>query len=161
MILFQHTGNKGSHNSKLLLINRPVVFTRDILETQGFRDICDKQNLLNQYGEYEIILSSANSFSYDKTRVSLRHYVENIMSQTQTLELSGANTFYHFGDNDHVLFKQLFDQYNIPFALTGTPSWGLAAGSTGVPFHTHGAVFAEVIYGKKVCRFFNFDSYFF
>lgn len=83
------------------------------------------------------------------------------MSQPQTLELNGANTFYHFGDNDYVQFKQLFDEYHIPFELPGTPSWGLAAGSTGVPFHTHGAVFAEVIYGKKVSHVTYQFSFFF
>ncbi|WAQ96436.1 JMJD8-like protein [Mya arenaria] len=38
--------------------------------------------------------------------------------------------------------------YQIP-NLTGMYSFGVAAAGTGVPFHFHGAGFAEVIFGRK------------
>ena len=131
---------------------RPVIFVRNSNDNYNFYSSCTRERLLEDYGEHEIILSSANSYSYSKTRVTLRHYIENMMSKPQDLKVDGANTFYHFGDNDYESFKPLFDMYEIPFERPGTISWGLAAGSTGVPFHTHGPVFAEVIYGRKVSR---------
>ncbi len=83
----------------------------------------------------------------------------------------GDETFYYFGDNDFVSFASLFREYVIPpyynninnnnedNTTTTTQeevaiSWGLAASGTGVPFHTHGAVFAEVIYGYKVINIY-------
>jgi len=127
----------------------PVIITRSNVENKEFITSCEKERLLNEFGEHNIVLSSANSYSYRKLRISLRQYVEEMMSKPQSLYQNGESTFYHFGDNDHLEFAKLFQLYKIPYDFIGTLSWGLAASNTGVPFHTHGAVFAEVIHGRK------------
>jgi hypothetical protein len=72
-------------------------------------------------------------------RTSLRDYVSAMMGR-QDLQLSGANTFYHFGDHS-ASFEPLLSQYVIPRVWNaqhhGQPSlsWGLAGDGTGVPFH--------------------------
>ena len=62
-------------------------------------------------------------------------------------------TFYFFGDNDVVEWKDLLDEYILPplqIPLHSTAlSFGLAGPGTGVPFHFHGPGFAETIYGRK------------
>ena len=64
-----------------------------------------------------------------------------------------AETFYFFGDNDVVEWKELLDEYKLPpFKLPmyhAALSFGLAGPGTGVPFHFHGPGFAETIYGRK------------
>lgn len=96
-------------------------------------------------------LSTANTHSYDKIQVPFRVYVDNMMEE-QTLDKLGSETFYHFGDNNFESFHSLFSNYKRPnfnISKGGTLAWGLGGSGSGVPFHTHGAVFAEVIHGKK------------
>lgn len=66
-----------------------------------------------------------------------------------------TDTYYQFGDQLSELSDSLLPHYELP----GAPwlklvkqtalSFGLSGTGTGVPFHTHGAVFAEVLVGRK------------
>jgi hypothetical protein len=51
-------------------------------------------------------------------------------------------------------WRGLLDQYVRPplldAAAHGSVSFGLGGSGSGVPFHTHGPVFAEVVHGRKV-----------
>jgi len=129
----------------------PVIIT-DVTDNQLFRQLNERENLLKEYGSYIVKLSTANTHSYDKTRVLFRDYIKNMMEE-QSLDRNGKDTLYHFGDNDLEEFAPLFDRYVKPpypdSMLRGTISWGLGGSGTGVPFHTHGAVFAEVLHGMK------------
>jgi len=128
---------------------RPVIFNRHNLNS-NFRQSCTKDFLLTHYGTYEIILSTANSYSYDKQRITLKDYINNLKSQE--IEIDGDKTLYMFGDHTSD-FEGLLNEYNPPkFTVTPTPSlsWGIAGDGSGVPFHVHGAVFAEVLYGRKL-----------
>jgi len=84
--------------------------------------------------------------------VTLRDYIEEMMG-AQRLDVDGDKTFYLFGDNT-ADFDMLLNEYNAPdfrnYTVPPSLSWGLAGDGTGVPFHTHGAVFAEVMYGRKI-----------
>lgn len=86
---------------------------------------------------------------------TLAQYIENIL-EPQNLNVLGNSTLYWFGDNNYTEWESFFDLYKPPpFGLpgkTGAYSFGLAGPGTGVPFHFHGPGFAEVIYGRKVCR---------
>ncbi|PRP85664.1 jmjC domain-containing protein 8-like [Planoprotostelium fungivorum] len=129
----------------------PVIIT-DVTDNQLFRTLNEKKNLLDSYGDHMVKLSTANTHSYDKTMVLFSDYILYMM-EDQVTDRSGKDTLYHFGDNDLENFKPLFDQYIKPpypsSLLRGTISWGLGGSGTGVPFHTHGAVFAEVLHGMK------------
>eukprot|EP00744_Colponema_vietnamica_P025346 GILI01037217.1.p1 GENE.GILI01037217.1~~GILI01037217.1.p1 ORF type:complete len:200 (+),score=43.33 GILI01037217.1:371-970(+) len=75
------------------------------------------------------------------------------MSKPQTLEAKGNETWYHFGDNKHDEWKAVFDLYEQPKKYIYGPyaslSFGLGSSGSGVPFHTHGHVLAEVFTGQK------------
>jgi len=125
----------------------PVVFS-DLGANAAFRDRCDRARLVQEWGNHEITLSSANSYSYDKERTTLAHYVADMMGPQD--ERDGRHTFYHFGD--HQPSFTLLDAYVLPRVHRGqTPSlsWGLAGDVSGVPFHVHGPVYAEVLHGRK------------
>jgi len=130
---------------------RPVVFNR-MEENIAFREKCGKQFLLDNYQNAMIKLSTANSFSYEKKMVTLRQYVEEMM-EPQSLDVDGDKTFYLFGDNTADM-DPLINEYDPPhftnYTVTPSLSWGLAGDGSGVPFHVHGAVFAEVISGRKL-----------
>ncbi|BFZ18067.1 hypothetical protein BsWGS_21106 [Bradybaena similaris] len=130
---------------------KPVVI-RGATDNTVFQNECRKDEMMRHHASKRIRLSSANTHSYDKSDVSLEHYVNNVM-KPQTLDKLGNETFYWFGDNNFTEWKDLIDLYNPPPyflpGLTGAYSFGLAAAGTGVPFHFHGPGFGEVVFGHK------------
>ena len=48
--------------------------------------------------------------------------------------------------------------FNCSSDAVGALSFGFGGSGSGVPFHTHGPVFAEVLYGAKVRRWAVGDS---
>eukprot|EP01095_Lingulamoeba_sp_RSL-Kostka_P003304 TRINITY_DN14301_c0_g1_i1.p1 TRINITY_DN14301_c0_g1~~TRINITY_DN14301_c0_g1_i1.p1 ORF type:complete len:324 (+),score=55.32 TRINITY_DN14301_c0_g1_i1:138-974(+) len=166
--------------NEYLLKERPLIIEVDPTENKLFRELTSKENLLKYFGDSLITLSSANTFSYDKSFTTLKYYIENSMN-VQTLDKTADSTFYHFGDNNYQEFGDFFDCYNLPFDIVKAAedfyrkkddfnliyngdyskievtredidvafSFGLAGSRTGVPFHVHGPVFAEVVQGKK------------
>ncbi len=130
---------------------RPFV-VRDATNQNRFRALCQRERLLEDWGDAEVTLSSANSYSYEKRFVSFRHYCERMMAP-QRVDTLANETFYFFGDNDVVEWEALFEAYERPpYALplhTAALSFGLAGPGTGVPFHFHGPGFAETLFGRK------------
>ncbi|CAD5112051.1 DgyrCDS1297 [Dimorphilus gyrociliatus] len=114
--------------------------------------MCKKCNLIEKYGDKIIVLSTANSYSYNKAKIKFSEYAEKYVKQ-QDSTIEGSSTYYWFGDNNHTEWAELFDMYNQPPykipKLTGALSFGVAGALTGVPFHIHGPTFAETIYGRK------------
>ncbi len=76
-------------------------------------------------------------------------YYQSLVDNAITI----SETFYFFGDNDVVEWKDHLDEYKLPPLKlplhTPALSFGLAGAGTGVPFHFHGPGFAETIYGRK------------
>lgn len=77
-----------------------------------------------------------------------------------SLERKANESFYHFGDNDHKAWPDIFQTYLPPFEILSNHftvervdghsfSFGLGASGSGVPFHVHGPVLAEVLHGAK------------
>ncbi len=120
--------------------------------------------LVRAYGFEMVTLASSNSFSYSKQTVSLRAYVEQHM-QPQTAAALANETWYLFGDtrggrweqaSAHVLralppFSRCAQLLQLlpPAPMDGeleqpAATFGLGGCMSGVSFHTHGAVFAEV-----------------
>lgn len=130
---------------------KPVIF-ENVNDNTKFRLMTSKRALLEKYENNTIVLSTANTHSYEKTKMTLREYITQIL-KPQSLQESGKNTLYFFGDNNHTEWKDLFDEYQQPpYTLphkTGAYSFGIAGAGTGVPFHFHGPGFSEVIHGSK------------
>ena len=134
---------------------KPVIIVRATagdLNAQ-FRERTTRQALLEQYGNVSLTLSSANTNSYNRRLESLSDYVRTRMGM-QNISHSGVDTWYQFGDNAVELERTLLVHYEQPTRFmkhveNAALSFGLAGTGSGVPMHTHAAVFAEVLYGAK------------
>lgn len=140
--------------SERYLDKAPVILVGTPNGGNAFAQATRREYLLERYGNHTITLSSANRNSYDKKEVPLRTYLDRTMMMSpQTLAADGASTWYHFGDNKHDQWEGVFQHYERPTEFTfgkySSLSFGLGPAGSGVPFHTHGHVFNEVIYGKK------------
>lgn len=130
---------------------RPVVILNQNQNLNpSILSLFSKDSLLKNYGESHIYLSTANTHSYKKVQVPLRDYVTDMM-HAQNTSVSGEDTLYHFGMHKDE-FGALFAHYQRPIyarSYQHSYSWGLSGDGTGVPFHFHNHVFAEVLVGRK------------
>lgn len=130
----------------------PVVITDYTANQNGpFRRICHRDELLRRYGSNTVTLSSANTHSYDKSKRPFSEYLEYTTTPIGRDNVAGE-TWYMFGDNDYATWTNFTEHYHRPtFDYDREPffSFGIGGSGSGVPFHTHGAVFAEVIHGRK------------
>lgn len=131
---------------------RPVILRRATLgHNQRFRQLAHRSEMLRRWGHVELTLSSANTNSYARKKERLETYVETRLGP-QNISQSGADTWYQFGDNVLEMERELLVHYERPAAFMrhvnhSALSFGLAGTGSGVPMHTHAAVFAEVIFG--------------
>lgn len=131
---------------------RKPVILKGLTDNTKFRFLCSKSNLLRQFGDRKVELSTANTHSYKKVCVTFQEYVGGML-RPQAPGALGSETLYFFGGNNMTEWNNLFQHYESPpYVLPHTSraySFGIAGPGTGVPFHWHGPGFAEVIYGKK------------
>lgn len=133
--------------------SEPVIF-RGLTDNFHFKKLTSKKALLDKYGDMNVILSTANQFSHDKVRSTFLVYVRNhVESPRPSLDYlqqkSASDVFYKFGDN---YWTDLLREYSRPQWYNGSEgalSFGVGGTGSGVPFHIHGPVFAEVFYGRK------------
>ncbi|XP_063040226.1 jmjC domain-containing protein 8 [Engraulis encrasicolus] len=130
---------------------KPVIL-RGITDNKRFRFLCSKYNLLREYRDKTVRLSTANTHSYRKVDVLFDEFVEYLL-RPQSAGTLGSETLYFFGDNNFTEWEALFDEYHAPpYKIPHTNpaySFGIAGPGTGVPFHWHGPGYSEVIYGRK------------
>lgn len=121
-----------------------------------FREATARPRLLATHGHLNITLSTANTYSYDKRRATLAEYLEVMRgagAREGDDEGDGSKTYYFFGNHNLTEFSSLLDLYVVPGLIgareRGTLSFGIGSSGSGVPFHFHGPVLAEVIHGRK------------
>jgi hypothetical protein len=132
------------------LERRPVILTSATSWTE-FAAMTQKHVMLYCFGDFSITLSTANKNSYNKYESSFRYYARTMIGP-QPLDASGKGTKYFFGDNRHAEWSALFQHYRQPLQYIwsyASLSFGVGGSGSGVPFHTHGHVFAEVLHGRK------------
>ncbi|KPI89337.1 hypothetical protein ABL78_1566 [Leptomonas seymouri] len=136
---------------------RPVILQYPVNVTTSrnfrFQQAVQKQRLLEHHGNDEITLSTGNRNSYAKRNTVVADYIRHYM-HPQLEEVSGNASWYHFGDPHHKGWREVNQLYEPPRKFMRpyqdpALSFGFAGSGTGVPFHTHGAVFAETLYGRK------------
>lgn len=59
-----------------------------------------------EFGHLPVVLSSSNTFSYDKLEEPLSHYIHHRMGP-QTLDAQAHTTFYKFGNNHPVIDREV------------------------------------------------------
>ena len=136
---------------KLRFLERAPVIVVGATDAQPFALMTQRQTMLYCFADFDVTLSTANKNSYSKYESSFKYYAESLM-QPVTLEASGAATKYFFGDNRHDEWGALFKHYRQPVQYIfshASLSFGSGGSGSGVPFHTHGHVFAEVLHGRK------------
>lgn len=135
--------------------DRPVIITG--VDNSRARELTRKSVLLKTYGRSIVTLSSANTFSHAKKKVTLEKYLENYFDAQDVTSVANE-TWYMFGDNDYEGWADTFKAYREPTwflpheilqGLTSTYSFGIGSSGSGVPFHIHGPGFSEVLWGQK------------
>jgi len=128
----------------------PVIIMRDPNTNALFQQMCQREYLLQNYSNVTVTLSTANTNSYKKHKVKLGQYITEMVN-AQDESLTGVKTYILFGDTEISELESLLQKYVQPqfFSVEPSLSWGIAGSGTGVPFHRHGPVFNEVIYGFK------------
>lgn len=132
----------------------PVVIVGVGRERNGvFREHCAREKILEEWGDSVIVLSTANTQSYEKRRSTLKDYIRDVVDAPPPPPgTKGSKQWYWFGDNDHHAWSSFFDLYTLPpfvHPSTVALSFGIGAPHSGVPFHIHGRVFAETLIGRK------------
>lgn len=134
-----------------------VIDARRAREIFLFRENTRKATLLRTYGDREITLSSADTYSSEKRRMTLREYVEKGLKPVSG-DARANETFYWFGD--HVDdrgtngLSELFASYErlafVPRDADVAYSFGIGGPMSGVPLHVHGPGWSETIHGRKL-----------
>ena len=132
--------------------HKPVVLTGMRGRNDAFRNACAKDVLLREWGDKDIVLSTANTHSYLKVTKTLREYVSS-HTAPQRLDRRGDETLIWFGDNNHTEWRSHFDLYvPPPFGTSDADvaySFGVGGPHSGVPLHVHGPGWSETIVGRK------------
>uniref|UniRef100_A0A914V3K6 JmjC domain-containing protein n=1 Tax=Plectus sambesii TaxID=2011161 RepID=A0A914V3K6_9BILA len=137
----------------------PVILTN--FDNSRFRELTARETILAEWGDKEVHLNSANTYSYRRVPTTFATYINDYL-KPQSLDKLGNETLYLFGDIDQKVWKPLLKQYiQPPWKVPGHTSalsFGIAGAGTGVPFHFHGPGFAEVIYGRKRWFLYPYDE---
>lgn len=133
----------------------PMIFIPS-KQSNSFHSIANMNNLLNNYYNEIIHLTSSNTLSQGYLQMTLGDYISNILN-TSLDDITNHNyanqSYYLFGNNYHGIFNEIIHNYNIPNcyhcqqAAAVTP--GIGGYHSGVNWHFHGGGFSEVIIGKK------------
>ena len=115
----------------------------------------NRETLLAEHGDAQVILSSSNSYSHDTLTTSLRDYILTTVDRDDLATSRANETYYMFGHNDRQPpFKRLNENYIIPpcgplCEGRGTKTLGVGGRGSGTSWHLHGPAFSEVLLGAK------------
>jgi Cupin-like domain len=123
-----------------------------------FRTLVSRPNITSSLPpNFEVTLSSSNSFSAHRRTIPLTHYLEEISNNRgeTTLDQLSNETWYLFGETYTHDWKQLLKNYTLPPCQTCVNdelvalSFGIGNRGSGVSWHSHGPGFSETIHGRK------------
>ncbi|KAE9554676.1 hypothetical protein FO519_002086 [Halicephalobus sp. NKZ332] len=130
--------------------SKPVIIYN--VDNSRFQELCERESMLAEWAHTDIVLNSANTYSYTRVKSTFGEYVNEIL-KPQDVDTLGNETLYLFGDIDQTIWQPLLAEYKLPsWTLPNFEpalSFGIAGAGTGVPFHFHGPGFAEIIHGSK------------
>ena len=122
----------------------------------NFRYLVDQSNITKTLGnEFMVELSSSNSYSSHRKRVTLDEYLNDVVSNEIMSDQMSNETWYLFGETFNEDWRnKLLDVYPLPPCQTCEPhlsalSFGIGGIGSGVQWHFHGPGFSETIHGRK------------
>lgn len=155
--------------------DRKPVIVRGVTDNSRTRSLTEKNILLKRLGSSVLRLSTANSYTGRNFRnITFSDYLATVLRK----EIRGADTLYFFGPLNTIAASRqedwatLLDDYKTPPWPTHVPqcskfdgmclsesdsvadqhvtlSFGIGGSQSGVPFHTHGPGFSEMLHGRK------------
>ena len=147
--IFQSHGNITlPHTPYIIKRNRRASSILDQLS-----ELTEREAFINNYGDFEVELSSSNTYSHGKFKMPLRKFItQHVDDASFEKQLLSNESYYLFGHN-YELFHDLSSLYTIPGCsfceYAGVKSIGMGGRDSGVQFHMHGPGFSEVIHGEK------------
>jgi hypothetical protein len=128
----------------------PVIYVGSKTRNMRLSQEASKERILNHHGSIPVVLSSSNTYSHDKIRMTLSEYINTF---DNTNNIYANESFYLFGNNHGGVWKLFEDIYELPpckhCRTAGAITTGLGGQYSGVSFHYHGPGFSEVIKGSK------------
>lgn len=141
----------------------PFILVTGVDYNAEHREFTSRENMIRRYGDELVQLGTANTYTGRKRIVrSLEEYF-SYMSLDQPEERRGNETYYLFGDTPEPFWQEVLEKYKAPIfsnpnvpspprpaqLLARTLAIGFGGKYSGVPFHTHGPGWSEVLHGKK------------
>ncbi|KAL3922211.1 MAG: hypothetical protein SGILL_002327 [Bacillariaceae sp.] len=144
------------------LFFKPLVIasSQNPYRNQRVRDLTRSDNILaNFHTDFNVTLSSSNSFSEHRRTVPFQQYLEEVATLSTTPDERSNETWYLFGDTYSKEWKNILQHYTLPpcqacrrddkddslIAL----SFGIGNAGSGVSWHVHGPGFSEALHGRK------------
>ena len=133
----------------------PIILVSDPKRQAPLITYASRDNLLENFGATEVVLSSSNTYSHGKFISTLEEYITTSVDASSQF---ANETFYLFGNNYDGIFNELSNIYLNPPCyycdIAGVKTLGIGGHASGVSFHLHGPGFSEAIIGRK--RWFLF-----
>ena len=116
-----------------------------------------QSNILANFPEnFNVTLSSSNSFSEHRRTIPFRMYIEEMLTEGElTPDKLSNETWYLFGETYSEQWKDFLDVYEVPpCEACNMPdlvalSFGVGNRGSGVQWHVHGPGFSEAVVGRK------------
>lgn len=138
------------------LYHEPIIIQGGQGRNEKFLNIASQQGIVASFTpNFEITLSSSNSFSAHRRTIPLSQYLDEILETGETTPDQLANeTWYLFGETYSQEWKQVLQHYELPPCQTCVDSlvalsFGIGNRGSGVQWHVHGPGFAEALWGRK------------
>ena len=129
----------------------PTIYVGNVDRNARVAGLVSKIALTNNYGDVPVVLSTSNTYSYDKVTMSLEDYIHYM--ETASYDAPANETYYLFGDNFNQVWADLEHVYELPpykyCKRAGAVTFGIGGKYSGVSFHFHGPGFSEVLLGSK------------
>lgn len=142
-------------------MDKKPVIVQHSTDNSLFTDMSSLSSLYTVYGQRIITLASSNTYSNEKIKTTMQHYLDTMMTPVD-LSNEANSTWYFFGDYTDSEWADLLQHYILPpwsSLLNPRLSFGIGPHNSGVPFHFHGPGFSEVFHGKKRWFLYPKDIY--
>jgi hypothetical protein len=142
------------------MYHEPVIIYEDnttaAVQNQKIIDMTKDDSILGHFPDnFEVSLSSSNSFSAHRRTLPFSQYLQELLATPDTLPHQLSNeTWYLLGETYGLEWHEALLQHYVlpPCQVCGDNvalSFGMGNSGSGVQWHTHGPGFSETLHGRK------------